>query len=185
MTEQLWRKSLLVGAYLLAIVLANLTATWWGPQWTIINALLFIGLDLTARDGLHELWGKGWGLTLRLGGLIATGSLLSWALNRDAGRIALASTVAFAAAAIVDTLVFKWAHRLDKQDRANASNIVAAAVDSILFPTIAFGSFMLGVTVGQWGAKVAGGAIWVWILWGWRRKDRDAAAASYGTQDDC
>jgi queuosine precursor transporter len=171
------REIKLTVAYLVAIVLANLTAAWWGPQWTIINAFLFIGLDLSARDGLHELWGRGWHLAWRLGALIGTGSLISWLLNRNSGRIALASTVAFAAAALVDTMVFKWAHRLDRQDRANASNIAAALVDSVLFPTLAFGSFLLDVTVGQFGAKVAGGAIWVWIIWGWRKKEHAAAVA--------
>ena len=44
--------------YLFAIVAANLLVARFGPSVTIINAFLFIGLDLTTRDGLHEAWGK-------------------------------------------------------------------------------------------------------------------------------
>lgn len=42
--------------YLVAIVLANLSVAQFGPSVTILNAFLFIGLDLTARDKLHEVW---------------------------------------------------------------------------------------------------------------------------------
>ena len=37
---------------------------------------------------------------------------------------------------------------------------VGAAVDSILFPTIAFGSFLPTIIALQFAAKVAGGALW-------------------------
>lgn len=40
--------------YLVAIVLANLTVAAFGPRMVIVNAFLFIGLDLTARDRLHD-----------------------------------------------------------------------------------------------------------------------------------
>ena len=91
--------------YLIAIILANLTVAQFGPSVTIINAFLFIGLDLTARDQLHEAW-RGKNLLPKMAALIAAGSLLSWLLNRNAGPIALASFAAFAAAAIVDALVY-------------------------------------------------------------------------------
>jgi hypothetical protein len=174
MMTELWRRCLLIAAYLTAIVAANLTATWWGPRWTIINAFLFIGLDLTSRDRLHEQWGHGWQLAWRMGTLIGTGSLLSWLLNRGSGRIAVASFVAFAVAGLVDTAVFQLAGKLTRHDRVNASNIASALIDSILFPTIAFGSFLFDVTIGQFGAKVAGGAIWLWIIYGWRNKPEPA-----------
>lgn len=56
------------------------------------------------------------------------------------------------------------------QWRANGSNVVGAAVDSILFPTIAFGVFMPWTILGQWVAKTFGGAFWAWIIErvGWR-----------------
>ena len=144
--------------------MANLTVTWWGPSVAIINAFLFIGLDLTARDYLHEAW-RGDRLALKMAGLIATGSALSYLLNRNAGQIALASFVAFAAAAIVDTLVYHRLRHLPMWARMNGSNIPSAAVDSIVFPALAFGfPLMFGIMAGQFIAKVAGGAIWSVIL---------------------
>ncbi len=154
----------LIGMYLAAIVAANLTVTAWGPEWSIVNAFLFIGLDLTARDGLHESW-EGRGLWPRMGALIATGSLLSWLVNADAGRIALASFVAFAAAGIVDTLVFQALRDKPRFDRITGSNTMASAVDSTLFPAIAFGfPLMWAVMVGQFAAKVGGGTLWAMAL---------------------
>lgn len=42
--------------YLLAVVLANMIILWFGPQAAVITAFLFIGLDLTLRDKLHDQW---------------------------------------------------------------------------------------------------------------------------------
>ena len=39
---------ILVAAYLVAIVLANLSVAAWGPSVAIVNAFLFIALDLTS-----------------------------------------------------------------------------------------------------------------------------------------
>ena len=82
-----------VALYLVAIVAANLTVAMWGPSMTIVNAFLWIGLDLTSRDKLHDAW-HGNGLVWKMGALIAAGSVLSWLLNQNAAQIALASFVA-------------------------------------------------------------------------------------------
>ena len=42
--------------YLLAVVLANMIILWLGPLAAVITAFLFIGLDLTLRDKLHDQW---------------------------------------------------------------------------------------------------------------------------------
>ena len=47
---------MIVLMYLAAIVAANLTVSAFGPTWSIVNALLFVGLDLTTRDKLHDAW---------------------------------------------------------------------------------------------------------------------------------
>jgi hypothetical protein len=153
----------LVALYLVAIVLANLTIALFGPSWAIFNAFLFIGLDLTARDGLHEAW-HGKYLWPKMLLLIAAGSVISWMLNRDAGQIALASFIAFACAGLVDALVYHWLGGYPRWMRINGSNVPSAAVDSILFPTIAFGSFMPWIILGQFAAKVFGGFAWSLIL---------------------
>lgn len=154
---------LIVGMYLVAIVAANLLVVWFGPGVTIINAFLFIGLDLTARDRLHDAWRHD-GLVWKMGFLITSGGLVSYLLNRDAGQIALASTVAFTAAALVDGIVYHLLRRRPFLVRANGSNIPGAAVDSIVFPTLAFGGFLPWITLGQFAAKVAGGFVWSLIL---------------------
>ena len=152
-----------VALYLAAIIAANLTVAAFGPGVTIVNAFLFIGLDLTARDGLHETW-RGRGMTWKMASLIAAGSLLSWFLNRGAGSIALASFVAFAAAGLVDALTYHLLGRRVRFVRVNGSNVVSAAVDSLVFPTLAFGALLPWIVLGQFAAKVVGGYLWSLIL---------------------
>lgn len=155
--------------YLFAIVAANLLVARFGPSVTIINAFLFIGLDLTTRDGLHEAWGKS-GLWWKMLLLIGTGSLISYALNSAAGQIALASFVAFAAAGVTDTIVYQALHKRAWMVKVNGSNVASAAVDSIAFPTIAFGAFLPLIVLGQFAAKVGGGFMWAWIIGKFRVK---------------
>jgi hypothetical protein len=152
--------------YLVAIVLANLTVAAFGPGMTIVNAFLFIGLDLTARDRLHDSW-RGNKLLPKMAALIAAGSLLSWLLNRNAGQIALASFVAFAAAATVDAVVYHFLGNYPRWLRINGSNIPSAFVDSIIFPTLAFGSFLLPIVLGQFAAKTLGGFVWSLVFRWW------------------
>lgn len=150
--------------YLVAIILANLSVAKFGPAVSILNAFLFIGLDLTARDKLHEQW-QGRGLTWKMGLLIMSGSLLSYILNRNAGTIALASFVAFASAASVDTLLYHLLRERVYLVKVNGSNVASAAVDSLIFPVLAFGFPLLwGIVIGQFVAKVAGGFVWSLVL---------------------
>lgn len=155
--------------YLAAIVAANLTVVMWGPSMTIVNAFLFIGLDLTARDKLHDAW-HGRMLWPKMALLIATGSALSWTINRDAGQIALASFVAFALAGAVDAGAYHLLRHRAWWQRVNGSNVLSAAVDSLVFPTLAFGAFLPVIVLGQFAAKVAGGAMWSLVLGSKRRE---------------
>jgi queuosine precursor transporter len=154
---------MLVGAYLAAIVVANLVVTAYGPGASIITAFALIGFDLTVRDRLHERW-QGRELWPRMLALIAAGGLLSWLVNGAAGPIALASTVAFIAAGIADALAFAALGSRSWLARVNGSNVVGSAVDSLVFPTIAFGGFLPLIVVGQFVAKVAGGFLWSLVL---------------------
>ena len=86
--------------FLSAIVVANLLASYFGPTITIYTAFFFIGLDLFVRDTLHDLWKEK--LPQKMFLLVLAGSLITVALNINAGPIALASTVAFAVAFIGD-----------------------------------------------------------------------------------
>jgi uncharacterized PurR-regulated membrane protein YhhQ (DUF165 family) len=123
-----------------------------------ITSFLFIGLDLALRDLLHQKL-KAW----QMGCLIVSTGLLTYLLNPAAGMIAIASAVSFTAASVIDWVVFakltgSWIKR------ANGSNISGAAVDSIVFPTLAFGVLMPQIVAMQFAAKVAGGAFWAYAI---------------------
>ena len=147
--------------YAIAMTLANLSIATFGVWVSPINAFIFIGLDLALRDWLHiklKMW--------QMGALIASTGLLTYALNPAAGMIAIASALSFTLAALADWTVFakitgSWFKR------ANVSNVAGAAVDSIAFPTIAFGVLMPEIIAMQFIAKVFGGAIWSLVF---RRK---------------
>ena len=169
------RTWLYIGLYLTAIVAANLLVARFGPSVTIFTAFMFIGLDLTSRDGLHEAWGGRW-LWPKMLSLIAVGSLLSWLLNRNVGPIALASFVAFASAGMVDALVYQALHKRPWFVKVNGSNVFSAAADSIIFPTLAFGVFMPLIVLSNFVAKVGGGFVWSLVLRRFRSTELVAVA---------
>jgi uncharacterized PurR-regulated membrane protein YhhQ (DUF165 family) len=147
-----------IAIYAAAMTLANLAVAQWGPGIMPLIAFTLIGLDLALRDWLHVRL-RPW----QMGALIAAAGLLTFALNPAAERIAVASSLSFMAAALVDWSVFirlpgSWLRR------SNGSNVAGAAVDSLLFPTLALGALMPGVVAAQFVAKVAGGALWAWLL---------------------
>jgi uncharacterized PurR-regulated membrane protein YhhQ (DUF165 family) len=154
---------ILITIYLMAIVAANIAATIFGPAVTILDAFLFIGLNMATRDRLHIDW-EGRSFWPKMLALIAIGGALSWLLTSSAGPIAVGSTVSFLAASLVDACVFSALKNKNPMVRINGSNAVSAAVDSIVFPTIAFGSLLPLVILGQWLAKTFGGFIWSLLL---------------------
>lgn len=144
--------------YAAAMVLANLTVAQFGPVVTPVVAFVLIGFDLALRDWLHvrlKVW--------QMGALILATGVLTLILNPAADRIAVASCVAFMGAALADWAVFvrlpgSWLKR------SNGSNVAGAAVDSLLFPTLAFGALMPQIVLAQFAAKVLGGAMWTYLL---------------------
>lgn len=147
-----------IAVYAIAMTLANLSIATFGPWVSPINAFVLIGLDLALRDWLHlrlKLW--------QMGALIASTGALTFVLNPAAGQIAVASAIAFTAAALVDWGTFTRL-RGSWMLRANGSNVAGAAVDSLIFPTLAFGALMPHIVAMQFVAKIAGGAIWTWLL---------------------
>ena len=144
--------------YAAAMILANLSVAHWGPVVSPINAFVLIGLDLALRDWLHFRL-KAWQMLA----LIAGTGAITYLLNPAAGMIAVASSVSFTAAALVDWATFlklrgSWLYR------SNGSNVAGAAVDSLIFPTLAFGSLMPWIVLAQFVAKVAGGAVWSFAI---------------------
>lgn len=152
----------LVLAWLAAITSANLVTAHYGPDASVIVAFCLIGLTLVLRDRLHDLWKTG--RVPKMAALITAGSALAYFVSPDAGKIGLASGVAFAAAETVDAFVYHMVRRWAWFERSNFSNIFGAAVDSLVFPTIAFGGVMWSITTGQFGAKVAGALVFTFLL---------------------
>ena len=113
--------------YIAALVTANLLVAWFGPWFSPINAFVLIGLDLSLRDKLHEEW-KNDKLVLKMGGLIATASVVSYLWNPAAGPIALASFLAFALAMSADTIAYHFLRDKPWMIRSNGSNVAGAAV---------------------------------------------------------
>ena len=166
-------KTLLIALYLGAIIAANLSIAIFGPEVSILNAFLLVGLVLSTRDQLHEMWGENrW---RNMGLLIAVGSGISYlasiALADDlippdvVAKIALASCAAFASAEIVDSLSYEAMRRrkVEWLHRVNLSNVLAAAVDSSVFVVIAFG-WDWQIAFAQFCAKIAGGFLWSLVI---------------------
>lgn len=149
--------------FLAAIVAANLSVAHFGPVATPFNAFFLIALDLTLRDSLHERW-KGRNLGLKMLAMIAVGAAITYAMNSNAGRIGIASVVAFAAASMVDFFLYQLFYKRRWIEKSNYSNIGGALTDSVLFPTIAFGVFMPWVIIAQFAAKTAGGFLWSLVI---------------------
>jgi hypothetical protein len=153
---------MLVVLFLAAIVVANLTLTAWGPSAIIPNAFFLIGLDLITRDRLADFWGTTrWAKMLAL---IAAGGALSYWLNADAATIAKASVVSFAAAELIEAIAYHVLRRQRWVERAPKAALIGAAVDSVMFPTLAFGGFVFATSFDQFAAKLAGALVWTWVV---------------------
>lgn len=148
-----------IAVYITAITAANLAVWAIGPWASPGIAFALIGLDLSLRDRLHDRHG-----ICLSAGLTATAAAVAYALNPAAGQIAAASCVAFLAAGLADAAVYQVMRRRPTLARMNVSNTAGALVDSLVFPTLAFGALMPDIVVLQFVAKVAGGAVWAWVL---------------------
>lgn len=147
--------------YIAAICAANLSVHMFGPVVTPVNAFIFIGLDFVIRDKLHERVGI-WKMMF----LITVAGAISFIINPATDMIAVASVAAFSLAAVTDAGVYQCLIRKPWLVKSNVSNVASSLVDSIVFPLIAFGVFMPWVILGQFMAKVFGGAVWSWMLRG-------------------
>ena len=96
--------------------------------------------------------------------MIVAGGIITWGVNPAAKHIAIASAVAFLVSALADWATYSALRNRPWMVRSNGSNVVGALVDSVIFPTLAFGSFMPAIIAAQFGAKVAGGAVWSFIM---------------------
>ena len=141
-------------AYAFAMTAANLLIVKFGVWISPVNSFFLIGLTLVLRDWLHIRL-KAWQMAL----LITASGVITYLLNPAAAHIAIASSVAFTLAALVDWAIFTKAKGTWFR-RSNVSNVAGAAVDSVAFPTIAFGVLMPEIVLAQFASKIVGGYIW-------------------------
>ena len=149
--------------YIATLVAANMAVAWFGPEIMPLIAFLFIGLDLTLRDSLHDRW-RGKLLWPRMLALIIVAGLVSYALNPASGAIAVASVVAFSLASLADAAVYQLLAGRSWSVRANGSNVVGATVDSLVFPLLAFGAALPSIVAAQFVAKIVGGMVWALLI---------------------
>ena len=152
------KKLIIIAVYILSVVLANLSASHFGIWVTPINAFLLIGLEITVRDLLHERLNH-----LQLISVVLVAGVTSYVLNADTQNIALASFLAVVVSCFVDYFVFKYT-KGSWLKKSNTSNVFSSATDSLIFPTVAFGSFNLGVVLLQFVLKLSGGFIWSLLI---------------------
>lgn len=107
-------------------------------------AVYFVGVAFTARDVIQETLGR-YAVVLA----IIAGAVLSYFVS--SGRLALASGVAFLVSETADWLVYTPLREKDWLAAVTGSNIIGAAVDSLIFLWIAFHSlaFFWGQLVGK------------------------------------
>tara|TARA_R110002153_G_scaffold39938_2_gene114667 strand:+ start:924 stop:1445 length:522 start_codon:yes stop_codon:yes gene_type:complete len=150
-------------AWICGVASSNVIITNYGPAYSVLTAFALIGLSITSRDFLHEAWSEN-GLRWKLGALISSGGALSYLIQEDAGRIALASVIAFTLSETVDSVVYQALRKRGYYTKVNGSNAVSSGVDSLLFPLLAFGGFPWLIILGQFIAKTCGGAAWALVL---------------------
>jgi uncharacterized PurR-regulated membrane protein YhhQ (DUF165 family) len=153
--------------YATAMTAANLLIAHFGPWISPVNAFFLIGLDLALRDWLHVRL-RQWQML----SLIGASGLLTYALNPSAQHIVIASATAFTSAALVDWSVFtrmsgSWLRR------SLGSNVVGAAVDTVVFSALAFVllspnprpmEVVMQIAALQFAAKVGGGSLWSLLI---------------------
>ena len=77
----------------------------------------------------------------------------------------------FLAAGVGGSLVYAGLRKKHFMIRVNGSNVAGSAIDSIVFPTLAFGVFMPEIVLGQFVAKFVGGFLWSLVLQKFFSKD--------------
>lgn len=148
----------LIALYAAAIISANLLVAQFGPSITPVNAFFLIGLDLALRNYLALKMNR-----YQMAAMILGTGALSYAINPATGMIAIASGVAFTAAAFADWATFNTVTG-NWMKRNFAGNSVGALIDSVVFPTIAFGALMPAIVAAQFVAKVLGGTMWGYLI---------------------
>ncbi len=153
-----------MGIYVVAVLVANYTATWFIPLpifgMVSVGTMVF-GITFTQRDRVHR-YGRGPVYLMILAA--ALGMVLESLFLGVEWRIILASFIAIVLSEAADTEVYqKLLHRSWIQ-RVAGSNLVSIPLDSVLFNLIAFlgvfkPSMLVAIIFGEIVVKFTTGAI--------------------------
>jgi uncharacterized PurR-regulated membrane protein YhhQ (DUF165 family) len=169
-----FKGSLLVGAYIATVPLANFLITNVGtkcipngpclipvaPGFMAPSGVLVIGLALVLRDAVHERLGWKWAVAA-----LAVGAALSGLVAP--APLVIASVCAFLFSELCDLSVYAPLRKRNLAVAVMLSGLVGALIDSAIFLWVAFGSldYLAGQVIGKfWASFVA----MAWLLW--RRK---------------
>ena len=151
--------SMAVAFYVAAVVLANVVTDRLGLVSVGFGLMVTAGtyaagFALLARDFVHRYGGRFWALAA-----IALGGLISWFTSSPA--LALASTVAFVSAELIDLTVYVPIRRAKGFIQgALVSNMVSAPIDTFVFLTLAG----FPVTAQTVGGQFIGKVLWATVL---------------------
>jgi queuosine precursor transporter len=154
--------------YIIAVLLANYTATWFIPipifGLVSVGTLIF-GITFTQRDRVHR-FGRKAVYTMIL--IAAVGMVLESLFLDVPWRIILASFIAILLSETADTEVYQRLLHLSWFQRVTRSNIISIPLDSLLFNLIAFaGVFtpikLVAIIFGEIVAKFLTGSLAAFI----------------------
>jgi uncharacterized PurR-regulated membrane protein YhhQ (DUF165 family) len=137
------------------LVLANLMVFKTGQAALLLTGLILVPFDFAVRIQLQERWARS-GVWIRLILLMVVGGVLTVLILPDARWVAIASVSAFVASSLAGALVYALLAHHEKRLARIASIGSMAALDSIVFPLLAFPEVSTGLMLAQcamkWGA---------------------------------
>lgn len=150
--------------YIVAVLLANYTATWFIPLPVFgmlsVGTLVF-GVTFTQRDRVHRFGRKPVYLMIFIA---AVGMVLESLFLGVEWRIITASFIAIVLSETADTEIYQRLLRRSWIQRVIGSNLISIPLDSLLFNVIAFAgvfqpAMLTAIIFGEIVAKFATGAL--------------------------
>ncbi len=152
-----------ISVYLLAFVIANFVVLWFGSNGLIFTALFLIPFDFVMRCVFHETW-KGFELIAKMFILVLVAGVITYLINHETHKIAVASIIGFTAAQIFAGFMYQISIKKSYLLKVNTSDAIGIIVDSISFQLFAFGTVNWYIFSSQFMLKIIGGLFWYWVI---------------------
>lgn len=153
----------LISFYLISIIGANLLIKSFGAYALLFNSFFLIPFDFVVRCILHEKYANS-NLVVKLFLLTFIACIITYALNKDAEYIAIASILAFTSAQIGAGIFYQLSKKKSYFFKVNISDLFAICFDSIVFQLYAFDRIQVSIVFWQIVVKFLGGLMWYFIL---------------------